>query len=79
MVTIFFLACLISAVALVMNHTVILEMFVPCVCVRGQVKLEIHYVRCAGAGAGGWCWSGVRKKYCWLVGGWRLEAGAGAV
>ena len=29
-----------------------------------------HHVRCAGAG--GCCWSGVREKYCWLVGGWRL-------
>ena len=27
-------------------------------------------VRCAGAG--GCCWSGVREKHCWLVGGWRL-------
>ncbi|XP_039823375.1 uncharacterized protein LOC120685486 [Panicum virgatum] len=27
-------------------------------------------VRCAGTG--GCCWSGVREKYCWLVGGWRL-------
>ena len=25
----------------------------------------------ATAGAGGYCWSGVRKKYCWLAGGWR--------
>jgi len=24
------------------------------------------------AGAGGCCWSGVREKYCWLTGGWRL-------
>ena len=22
--------------------------------------------------AGCWCWSGVREKYCWLAGGWRL-------
>jgi len=29
-----------------------------------------HYVRWAGAG--GWCWSRVREKYCWLAGGWRL-------
>ena len=29
-----------------------------------------HSVRCAGAG--GWCWSGVRERYCWLAGGWRL-------
>jgi len=21
---------------------------------------------------GGWSWSGVRKKYCYLAGGWRL-------
>ena len=27
-----------------------------------------HSVRCTG----GWCWSGVREKYCWLAGGWRL-------
>jgi len=31
---------------------------------------DIHPVRCAGAG--GWCWSGVRGKYCWLAGGWML-------
>jgi len=29
-----------------------------------------HPVRCAGAGS--WCWSGVRGKYCWLAGGWML-------
>ena len=29
-----------------------------------------HSVRWAGAGAGGW--SGVREKYCWLAGGWKL-------
>ena len=34
---------------------------------RFRVALT-HSVRCAG----GWCWSGVRKKYCWLAGGWRL-------
>jgi len=28
------------------------------------------FVRCAGAGS--YYWSGVRKKHCWLVGGWRL-------
>ena len=22
---------------------------------------------------GGWSWSGVREKYCYLPGGWRLE------
>ena len=32
--------------------------------------LAIHSVRWAGAGAGGW--SGVREKYCWLAGGWKL-------
>jgi len=31
---------------------------------------DIHPVRCAGAF--GWCWSGVRGKYCWLAGGWML-------
>ena len=25
------------------------------------------------AGAGGWSWSGVREKHCYLAGGWRLE------
>jgi len=25
------------------------------------------------AGAGGWSWSGVREKYYYLAGGWRLE------
>ena len=29
-----------------------------------------HCVR--QAGAGGWSWSGVREKYCYLAGGWRL-------
>ena len=28
----------------------------------------IHSVRWAGAGG----WSGVREKYCWLAGGWKL-------
>ena len=38
-----------------------------------------HSVHCAGAG--GWCWSGVRGKYCWLAGGWMLVlvAGVGVV
>ena len=30
-----------------------------------------HRVR--QAGAGGWSWSGVREKYCYLTAGWRLE------
>jgi len=30
-----------------------------------------HYVR--RAGVGGWSWSAVREKYCYLAGGWRLE------
>ena len=30
----------------------------------------IHSVRWAGAGASGW--SGVREKYYWLAGGWKL-------
>jgi len=30
-----------------------------------------HCVR--QAGAGGWSWSAVREKYCYLAGGWRLE------
>ena len=34
---------------------------------RFRVALT-HSVRCAG----GWCWSGVREKYCWLAGGCRL-------
>jgi len=34
------------------------------------IMTHIHSVRCTGAG--GWCWSGVREKYCWLAGGWRL-------
>ena len=25
------------------------------------------------AGVGGWSWSGVREKYCYLTGGWWLE------
>jgi len=32
---------------------------------------DSHCVR--QAGAGGWSWSAVREKYCYLVGGWRLE------
>ena len=35
-----------------------------------MISLYIHSVRWAGAGAGGW--SGVREKYCWLPGGWKL-------
>ena len=35
-----------------------------------EVQKENHSVRWAGAG--GWCWSGVREKHCWLAGGWRL-------
>ena len=42
---------------------------VPCHA-HGQSSGFNHFVRCAGAG--GWCWSGVREKYCWLAGGWRL-------
>jgi len=34
------------------------------------LKRDIHCVLCAGAG--GCCWSGVREKHYWLVGGWRL-------
>ena len=45
--------------------------------ITDQEMLHNHSVRCAGAG--GWCWSGMREKYCWLAGGWRLEAGAGAM
>ena len=30
----------------------------------------IHSVRWTGAGAGGW--SGMKEKYCWLAGGWKL-------
>jgi len=38
---------------------------------KGPSKENLyHSVRCAGAG--GWCWSGVREKYCGLAGGWRL-------
>jgi len=32
--------------------------------------VDIRSVRWAGAGADGW--SGVREKYCWLAGGWKL-------
>ena len=35
-----------------------------------RYAIHIHSVRWAGAGAGGW--SGVREKYCWLAGGWKL-------
>ena len=39
------------------------------ICMIVKVRhISIHYVRWAGAG--GWCWSGVREKYCWLAGGW---------
>jgi len=31
----------------------------------------IHCVR--QVGDGGWTWSGVREKHCYLSGGWRLE------
>ena len=34
--------------------------------------LDRHH-RVRQAGAGGWSWSGVREKYCYLAGGWRLE------
>ena len=34
-------------------------------------RCAIHCVR--QAGAGGWSWSAVRKKYCYLAGGWRLK------
>ena len=30
-----------------------------------------HRVR--QVGAGGWSWSGVREKHCYLTGSWRLE------
>jgi len=33
-------------------------------------KCSSHRVR--QAGAGGWSWSGVREKYCYLAGSWRL-------
>ena len=36
----------------------------------GIWKNNIHSIRWAGAGAGGW--SGVREKYCWLAGRWKL-------
>ena len=36
-----------------------------------ELKVAIlHFVRWVGAGVGGW--SGVREKYCWLTGGWKL-------
>jgi len=33
-------------------------------------SINANSVRWTGAGAGGW--SGVREKYCWLAGGWKL-------
>jgi len=33
--------------------------------------VDTHCVR--QAGAGGWSWSAVREKHCYLAGGWRLE------
>ena len=36
----------------------------------GSLSNYIHSVRWTGTG--GWCWSGVKEKYCWLAGGWRL-------
>ena len=35
---------------------------------RSYLPPSIHSVRWAGAGG----WSGVREKYCWLAGGWKL-------
>ena len=35
--------------------------------------LLTHKDRVQQAGAGGWSWSGVREKYYYLAGGWRLE------
>jgi len=32
-------------------------------------ETAFHSVRCAGAG--GWCWSGMREKYYWLAAGAR--------
>ena len=37
----------------------------------GILMKTIHYVR--QAEAGGWSWSAVREKHCYLAGGWRLE------
>ena len=36
-----------------------------------KAAVKFHCVR--QAGAGGWSWSAVREKYCYLTGGWRLE------
>jgi len=37
---------------------------------KGPSKENLyHSVRCAGAG--GWCWSGMREKYYWLAAGAR--------
>ena len=33
-------------------------------------RYRAHSVRWAGAGPGGW--SGVKEKYYWLAGGWKL-------
>ena len=42
--------------------------------IQNSVQLVIEYIhRVRQAGAGGWSWSCVREKYCYLAGGWRLE------
>ena len=49
-----------------------------CACIFG-IFYSYLYPRCGAvnhrvrqAGAGDWSWSGVREKYCYLAGGWRL-------
>ena len=54
------------------------EIFCHCLCGIGSSHGSMqaidfpHFglVRCAGVG--GCCWSGVREKYYWLAGGWKL-------
>jgi len=39
-----------------------------------HIMLDAEATHCVRqAGAGGWSWSGVREKHCYLTGGWRLE------
>ena len=44
------------------------QLYCPKVCAKDRRGVEAGEV----SGAGGWSWSGMREKYCYLAGGWRL-------